>query len=238
MVDIPSRLLATSKTLPGPGRASSNGPEQSERGRTEPVAKAGSPDPASAGGGSSGSTSGDVHGADGTTAEELPLDLAFEILKNGRRRRVLEELGAATGDLSIGELSEQIAAWENDKPVAEVTSEERKRVYVGLYQGHLPKMDDADVVMFNKDRGIVAPGEHADLLDRYLTPAASGTGAVSSGRSRSRQWAGCTALVGGLLALSLAVGTVSGVPVSTLGLVVLLAVAGAMTVRETRSGGA
>lgn len=108
--------------------------------------------------------SADEQGAD----EELSLDLIFEVLKNERRRRVLYYLQENDGPASLRTLSEHIAALENDKTVAELNSQERKRVYVGLYQCHLPKMDDMSFVHFNKDRGIIELGPAASEVDRYL----------------------------------------------------------------------
>lgn len=100
--------------------------------------------------------------------EELPLDIIFEVLKNERRRLVLEYLRDAEGSVTIGELAEHIAALENDITPAELNAQQRKRVYIGLYQCHLPKMDDADAVAFNQDRGIVELGRSAETLFEYL----------------------------------------------------------------------
>lgn len=99
----------------------------------------------------------------------LPLDQVFGILKNERRRRVLRMLQQTEDDtLSLSDLAEQIAAWENDKPIKQITSDERKRVYVGLYQCHLPKMDGMGVIDFNKPRGIIELGDNMDIMYRYL----------------------------------------------------------------------
>lgn len=98
----------------------------------------------------------------------LPLDETFEILKNRRRRCVLQYLNETDGPVSLSELAEQIAAWENGKDVRQITSSERKRVYVGLYQCHLPKMAGMDVVSFNKPRGVIERGENADCFEPYL----------------------------------------------------------------------
>ncbi|MXR19629.1 DUF7344 domain-containing protein [Halobacterium bonnevillei] len=100
-------------------------------------------------------------------AEALPLDVTFEILKNRRRRLVLEYLRDAA-ETTIGELAEHIAAIENDTTVQQLNAQQRKRVYIGLYQCHLPKMDDAGVVEFNQDRGHVALGENVEPLYKYL----------------------------------------------------------------------
>lgn len=101
--------------------------------------------------------------------EPLPLDQVFEILRNQRRRYVLRYLYDREHEsVRLGELAEQIAAWENGKSTREITSGERKRVYVGLYQCHLPKMDSMNVISFNKPRGIIEPGARMDSFEDYL----------------------------------------------------------------------
>lgn len=103
-----------------------------------------------------------------SSSAELPLDQIFEILKNQRRRHVLQHLYETEGSVSLSDLAERIAAWENDKEVRQISSRERKRVYVGLYQCHLPKMDGMDAVSFNKPRGIIEPGANIDCFKPYL----------------------------------------------------------------------
>ncbi|MFC5973897.1 hypothetical protein ACFPYI_21445 [Halomarina salina] len=99
----------------------------------------------------------------------LPLDTVFEILKNRRRRDILQYLWQHEGTANIGELAEHIAALENDVDVAALSSSQRKRVYIGLYQCHLPKMDDASIVAFDKHRGTVELNDAAEELTPYLT---------------------------------------------------------------------
>ena len=101
-------------------------------------------------------------------AEELPLDQVFGVLKNKRRRTVLRYLAEHEEPVSLGEIAEFVAADENDKPVAQISSQERKCAYVGLYQCHLPKMDDMGVVEFNQNRGLIETGGNAAQLKRYL----------------------------------------------------------------------
>jgi hypothetical protein len=103
------------------------------------------------------------------TVGRLPLDQTFELLKNKRRRAVLEYLRETEEDVvPIGELAEHIAAVENDIEVEAVSSSQRKRAYVGLYQCHLPKMDDMDVIEFRKNRGEISRANNADQLERFL----------------------------------------------------------------------
>ena len=107
--------------------------------------------------------------ADPAQPSRLSKDVIFEVLKNRRRRDVLEYLQSEGGTVTLAELAEQIAAWENDIEVAELNSTQRKRVYVALYQTHLPKMDDAGIVEYDRDRGNVTLSENADLLRMYLS---------------------------------------------------------------------
>jgi hypothetical protein len=70
----------------------------------------------------------------------------------------------------MDELAEQIAAWENDVEVGELTSQQRKRVYVSLYQTHLPKLAEAGIVNYDVDEGTVELAELATEIDAFLTP--------------------------------------------------------------------
>jgi len=106
--------------------------------------------------------------AEDQTADPLSLDLVFEVLKNERRRRVLKYLCDRDETVSLSDLAEHIAAIENDKPETALSSQERKRVYVGLYQCHLPKMDDTNVIDFNGNRGTIELGENAEQLYPFL----------------------------------------------------------------------
>ena len=112
---------------------------------------------------------------EGSPAEELSLDLIFEILKNERRREVIRYLREHEQQVTLSDLAEHIAALENDTDIASITSSQRKRVYVGLYQCHLPKMADMGIVQFNQNRGIVSLGENAPQLYEYLDNKSSDT---------------------------------------------------------------
>lgn len=98
----------------------------------------------------------------------LPLDQVFEIAKNERRRHALRYLRSHEGPVELGTLAEHIAAVENDTTVEAISSQERKRVYVGLYQCHLPKMDDMNIVEFNQNRGLIELGPNADQIYPYI----------------------------------------------------------------------
>jgi hypothetical protein len=147
--------------------------------------------------------------------EDLSLDVVFEVLKNQRRRYVLRHLKEREEIVSLGALAEHVAAQENDKSVDTITSDERKRVYVGLYQCHLPKMDDMGIVEFNRDRGRVALTDTATELDEYLN-----VGTEEEGRDWYRYY-GALSGIGIVATAGVGVGIAPIAPAVVLGAVVL-----------------
>lgn len=105
--------------------------------------------------------------AESSESSGLSLDKTYELLKNRRRRDVLAYLRAHDGEGSLSDIAEQIAAWENSIEVSQLSGAQRKRVYIGLYQGHLPKMDSAGVIDFDKNRGTVVLREEAKQIFPY-----------------------------------------------------------------------
>jgi len=133
----------------------------------------------------------------GPPADGLSLDLVFEALKNSRRRQVLQYLQGRDEAASVSELAEHVAAIENDTTVQKLSSQQRKRVYVGLYQCHLPKLDDVDVVEYDDDRGTVELGPNASQLTRYVDVA------TDTEADEARPWHRYYLAVGGVGALLL-----------------------------------
>jgi len=113
-------------------------------------------------------TKDEADGSEEAATEELSLDVIFEILKNRRRRDVIHYLREEDDRVPLGELAEHVAAIENDTTPEALTSSERKRVYVGLYQCHLPKMDDMGVVTFEQNRGYIELAPGSKSLEPYI----------------------------------------------------------------------
>ena len=99
---------------------------------------------------------------------ELALDDAFNILSNSRRRYILYYLYTRSEPATIDELAGQIAAWENEIPIEELDDTARRRVYVSLYQTHLPKLDDFGIADYDRDDGTVTLTDRAGEIVRYL----------------------------------------------------------------------
>jgi len=128
--------------------------------------------------------------AESTSDSELTRDDLFHVLQCRRRRLVLKYLHEYPGDepADMSDIAEHIAALEHDTTVDSLRSKQRQRVYIALYQSHLPKMDDAGVISYNQDRGLVEATALADSFDGYLdeepsllsTPAAESTSDAES----------------------------------------------------------
>jgi hypothetical protein len=102
------------------------------------------------------------------TDGDLEIGKIFEILKNERRRRVIEFLTEQENEATtLSAVAEHIAAQENDTEVTQITSSQRKRVYIGLYQCHLPKMDDYGVIDYQQSRGTIEL-QNVSQIERYL----------------------------------------------------------------------
>lgn len=103
-----------------------------------------------------------------TSAERIPKGEIFELLRNQRRRYVLHYLKRDPGPVELGSLAQQIAAWEYDTIPSEVTPEQRKRIYTTLQQTHLPKMDEAGILRFDRDAGLIERTDRTTDVTIYL----------------------------------------------------------------------
>lgn len=103
-----------------------------------------------------------------TETPTLPDDDIFHILQTNRRRDAIRYLLEKNDALKMRDIAEYVAARENDTTVAELSSTERQRVYIPLYQSHLPKLDKEGIIEYNKSRGIVRPTEKLELFRPYL----------------------------------------------------------------------
>jgi len=99
---------------------------------------------------------------------QITQDTVFDVLSSARRRYVLYYLQQSDDPVDINELARQVAAWENDTDVENLTDQQRKRVYISLYQSHVPKLDSIGIVEYDKESGEVALTDKAHVVDSYL----------------------------------------------------------------------
>ncbi|WP_144797993.1 DUF7344 domain-containing protein [Halorubrum depositum] len=146
---------------------------------------------------------------------ELTKGEIFDLLKNKRRRTVIRYLRENDGEAVLNDLAEHIAAKENDTTVRQLSSDQRKRVYIGLYQCHLPKMDSLGVIDYDKNRGTIELQASVAQLLEYMD-LDEDDGETVEGTERA--WA-IPAVAGGVVAVvtagALGLGPLAAVPAVT-----------------------
>ncbi len=100
--------------------------------------------------------------------EPLSQDLVFDLLSSPRRRFVLYYLRSESESMQLTDLADEVAAWEYDTPVEELTEQERKRAYVSLYQTHVPKLAEAGLIDYDTESGTIRLTDRASDVDEYL----------------------------------------------------------------------
>lgn len=109
-------------------------------------------------------------GREGLAGPVLDDDELFHLLQSERRRRAIRYLLAADAEpIVLGDVAEAVAAEEYDTTVDRLRSEDRQRVYITLYQSHLPQLADAGVVTFDRDQGEITPAPLVEEFEQYLS---------------------------------------------------------------------
>lgn len=97
-----------------------------------------------------------------------PDDDPFELLANHRRRHILRCLADSGGEAPLWELSRNVAAHETDTASEEVDEREIRRVYVSLYQTHVPTLQESGFVEYDETERQVRLGDRTDEIIALL----------------------------------------------------------------------
>ncbi|MFB6155662.1 MAG: hypothetical protein ABEJ22_07175 [Haloferacaceae archaeon] len=186
-------------------------------------------------------------GGTATPGEALEPTEIHDVLRNERRRLVLEQLLDADSAESVRDLAEHIASIEagESPPPRNV----RQSVYVSLHQTHLPKLDELRIVDYDSETKTVRLDGHADEVALYFEVDDADEAAGSPQAETDPTWAlryGGVGLAGAVVLFGnfLGVPGVSAVPGALLGaafllVVSLLAVSQSLSERESaQSAGA
>lgn len=99
--------------------------------------------------------------------QELTESDIFVLLSDRWRRLVLRLLQESTTSLTAMELAERIGEREYENP----SERQRRTVYLALYHNHLPRLENADVIVYDETEGTVAPALNFDRLVGHLIGA-------------------------------------------------------------------
>lgn len=104
-----------------------------------------------------------VGSRNGRPADELLARDILPLLADERRRRVLHYLSQRVGTVSLGELAEQLALWD-DNP----TYDHYERILTGLHHRDLPMLIDGGLVHYDAEREAVNGLAAIDAVRPYL----------------------------------------------------------------------
>lgn len=150
----------------------------------------------------------------------LSTDALFQILGNSRRRFIISHLYRADEPVDLKDLAALIAADEEETTLEAVTNEERQRVYVSLYQTHLPTLTESGLISYDENRRTLSLDRRA--LETHCVEAAADTWLVGYA---------AVALAAALGGVAFSLGTSAGGGASSLLLVVSL-VLGSLVVAQ------
>lgn len=105
-----------------------------------------------------------------STANADAYDEVYTILSNSRRRFAIRIMLEAER-MDKGTLADRVSEAEFNKPIEEISSKERQRVYVALVQSHLTKLEESNIVKM--ENNTVKLGERASEIANWLPPGES-----------------------------------------------------------------
>lgn len=170
-----------------------------------------------------------------TAKNELSQDALFSLLSNPRRRFILQYLNRTGEPIKLQDLATEVAAWENETDPEALTDKQQKRLYVSLYQTHIPKLEEAGIVDYDGDTGQIRLTGRGDDLNKYLD-------ADAPDDDDTRQWGRYYLLITAFGVVVYGLITVGGGSVGQTGVMVigvgwvLLAVLALFQYVETRRG--
>lgn len=101
----------------------------------------------------------------------LNADAVFDLLANRRRRRALTVLGSDDRQLTVNDLTKELAVEEAGPLITDVPPETVREIFVSLRHVHVPKLADLELVEYDRDRGLVEPTDRLAALEPYLSVA-------------------------------------------------------------------
>lgn len=96
------------------------------------------------------------------TDRDVEADDLFDVLSDARRRFVLACLREYATPMALADVADELATWEHDAPITQISEEEVTSLYLSLYHMHIPKMDDAGIIEYSQERDAVALTEDSE----------------------------------------------------------------------------
>ncbi|MFC6954587.1 DUF7344 domain-containing protein [Halorubellus litoreus] len=97
-------------------------------------------------------------------------------LSSAVRRRVLDLVLDDPREWSRGELATALVEWERNATVESATPANRDHLLILLHHDHLPHLDDAGLLSYDPEDGIVTPEPMDDAVKRAVRRATGDEG--------------------------------------------------------------
>lgn len=94
---------------------------------------------------------------------DLSLETALGLLAEKRCRDIINHLQEETTPIPIADLAKQIADAESQE-ASTAPSDLQDSIQIHLYQVYIPKLADADVVVFHRNENTVELGENSPCI--------------------------------------------------------------------------
>lgn len=91
----------------------------------------------------------------------------LELIGSKRRRYVLYALQNEQ-KATFEEVTERVAIWETETPPEELDERTRQNIRVNLHHTHLPKLEDAGIIRYDRQSGVIYLRELSDATERFL----------------------------------------------------------------------
>ena len=99
-----------------------------------------------------------------STADEPSVDELFDVLSQTRRRTVLSILTERQSAMDVSALADEVAARETDAAPATLSESTVHEIKVTLHHVHLPKLDDVELVDYDRDDRTVTTTNTTDAV--------------------------------------------------------------------------
>ncbi|GAA0232047.1 hypothetical protein GCM10009000_054250 [Halobacterium noricense] len=99
---------------------------------------------------------------------------ALNLLTEQRRRLVIDSLLENEQTLALADLAKEVTVRENGTSMPKVDEDEVLRIYSSLYHNHIPRLADAGVVKFERERELVGLGKNSERMTDALSAVSDG----------------------------------------------------------------
>ncbi|WP_290810268.1 hypothetical protein [Halovivax sp.] len=96
-------------------------------------------------------------------------DIALELCRDEPRRIALAVIERERRALTLNDLTRAVAEERHGAPITDVPGDDVNRIHLSLHHRHVPKLSDADVVEYDRERGLVEPTDRFDRLGPHLS---------------------------------------------------------------------